>query len=117
MKEALEKIRARLETATPGPWGWIDNNHALVSKPTKLTHPFKYDHLIGAEVYSPYDKALIAHAPTDIDRLLRALEKCVEQRDHWVSVYGEDMCKKDGFMDRKLAPMNAELSRILGGEK
>lgn len=58
---------------------------------------------------SDEDAEFIAHAPTDIDRLIRCLEKCIEQRDF----YMRELKQSPGAFRRD----DAELSRILGGEK
>lgn len=67
---ALEEIRERLEKATPGPW---------ISRKYEIVAGAPYPVRVVADpddesIPNVYDKFLIAHAPTDISKLLRVVE-------------------------------------------
>ena len=69
MKSRIDKIKARLAAATPGPWLPRDNN--VVLTPTGLAIG---SFSTGFE-QSKSDAAFIAAAPTDIAYLLSRLER------------------------------------------
>jgi len=78
MTTKLNEIRARLEAATPGPWYVSQGNHNLIM--AKVPNYYAYEVIADAaqrgDFYSKADvnAALIAHAPTDIAKLLAVVE-------------------------------------------
>ena len=81
----LDKIEARANAATEGPWEWegeakaeweIGANSLVPSRrpDDPVLYGYGYD-ASGIEVKSPADAEFIAHARTDVPALLDALEK------------------------------------------
>jgi hypothetical protein len=90
LDERLGEIRARLDAATPGPWGRIISRgfQETPQSPDKAVDTICASGMVyhdtdnnRSKVFA--DSELIANAPTDIARLLQALELCRRQRDHW----------------------------------
>ena len=113
--KSLSEIKARLDAATPGPWHESD----------VCDHVFQTNHItrdIWNICHAPLnglhdnwinDKAFIANAPTDIARLIAALELAIEQRDFWMNDT-EWTCdhNKESRRERE----NAAIERVLRGE-
>jgi len=81
---SIEDIRARLEAATPGPWaydghGWVENLSDDMSQ-------------IVARVEQAETGAFISNAPTDMARLLAALDAVTALADAWTA-RGEHLMK------------------------
>ncbi len=76
----LESVRARLDAATPAPWQQTRcNDDGLIqetgdSTGWKKEYPFAYIAKLGGWGYAGRNGALIASAPTDLDKLLRIVE-------------------------------------------
>lgn len=126
LRRVLLEIRARLKAATPGPWAerrWNDDQHIVEAEGQDVTgwrkdHPESYIAKTGGWGYSLTHKnsTFIAHAPTDIANLIRALEKAVEQRDGYLDRLIER--HGDGPTHGGKVADDAELSAILlRGEK
>ena len=97
----LTEVRARLERATPGPW----RNEPHDGPQQRILHSDSFAFV--ALTSQSNDKAnaeLIAHAPTDIAALLRALECAIRQRNTYTP-----SGITDGILDD-------ELIRALKGE-
>lgn len=75
VRKELDAIRARLDAAEPGPWftsgrWWLEGvNHYVVDGPKG---PMTRNDL--AYLYTEADAELVAHAPTDLARLVKAVE-------------------------------------------
>jgi hypothetical protein len=94
--QALAPIKARLEAATPGPWSWRNTGEPmLLGARSRLVMAFSRmgmgsaqpefrdrDGLIvkagKANLNAFPDAVFIANAPTDITRLLAAVERALE---------------------------------------
>lgn len=117
IQEALDEIKARADKATPGPWhltttyamgeAWenIIGNGKQLFEMRDLSHRDDINK----------DAIFCSHARTDIPRLLSALQKAIEQRNHWLSdsFYGED----GSLMHGRIKDEDAEIEAILKGEK
>lgn len=138
MKSQLDKIRARLKAATPGHWAigctlltpitkrwtkemWDENEQREKRWVFAGFNPF--DHGKGripvcevtpTQPFAHENAEFIANAKQDIDRLIRALEKAVEQRNNWRTVAYNYSGADTQF---RAAADDAEISAILGGEK
>ena len=107
--KSLDEIKARALAATPGPW---ERSTQVVFGPTFRTI-----------VYASVDTAeFIAHARTDIPRLVKALERCMEQRDKaWTEHYNHLRPSSEWTEISKVrkvsfAQDDEEIDRILNGE-
>ncbi len=105
--KSLLAIKARLSAATPGPWGMT----RVMCEATEILQVYSEStqnpECSGEWVAEPANRAdqeLIAHAPTDLARLIQALEKCMVQRD-----FGASPDQMDKY--------NAELAALLEGQK
>jgi hypothetical protein len=116
LDDELAAIKARVEAATPGPWRAVRNN---AMGETWFNIFTKGDDQVLAMIGDLADKVLkcpnaelVAHAPTDISRLLKALELCRRQRDlyrnDWATGEGKPL---DGDKD------DATLLEILRGSE
>lgn len=117
LTEALKEIKDRVEKATPGPWKW---NRGWKPDPSSKTYDgfmgelkpdvlwYGMDGEEGIYCNNKFDSELIAHAPTDITRLLSALELAIEQRDSAL------MQDDDVYWD--LDEKNNEILKRLKGE-
>jgi hypothetical protein len=81
LQQKLEEIKERAEKATDGPWL---NDERIVLQDSGIQPHICYSYT--ADGYSLTDKPIenaefIAHARTDVPLLLKALAKCIEQRD------------------------------------
>ena len=82
--ERIAEIRARVDAATEGPWfqGREDHRYESAHEVYSKREPDEEDsHDIASYVWSAEDAALIAHAPTDIEDLLAAVERLTAERD------------------------------------
>lgn len=87
LTELLAPIKERLEKATPGPW-WKDNKGSL---PYESRVCDLMSNNIHAEVKVDFetDKAnveLIANAPTDLAKLIRAVERLSEALNNYAAM-------------------------------
>lgn len=114
MKQQLDQIRARLNAASPGPWE-VNGDHFYVCSVGNSNIDGKdYDVCMngyaardGANSDAKTDADFIAHAPTDIARLLKAIERLREQRD----------ANYDGPLpDQAAERADQEIKRILEGD-
>jgi hypothetical protein len=94
MSDRLAEIRARLESATPGPW-YVDGPHPMCgeiwvcTKTPPLAQPdgTPWHELASPEVVAtglddaPGDADLIAHAPADLGYLLDALAAMTDRAE------------------------------------
>lgn len=86
-REELAAIQERLANATPGPWEWVPSaveggSHVLgvvgeSGFPVLRTSPYAPPQQRDAE--------FIAHARTDVPRLVKALEAVLERADEWAA--------------------------------
>ncbi len=81
----LESIRRRLEAATPGPWKAtvVSGDSAYYSNPSSNIHlndmvAWPVGPMSKSQAMASRDAELIAHAPTDIARLLAFVEPIAE---------------------------------------
>lgn len=85
LTEALTAIRSRLSQAKPGPWfvSLCNTGESCWCRcvGNKEGSDRLEDCIIPSGSVSKNDAELIAHAPTDIAKLLRAVELLREQRD------------------------------------
>ena len=82
--DRLAQIRARVEAATPGPWGWARVNHwsewtdrslaGVDLHPGGVQRPHEVLRATPGNPPGPADAAFIAHARADIPALLAAVE-------------------------------------------
>lgn len=79
---SLEEIRARAEKATPGPWEEAYPNSRVIEAHDGQVVVDSFNDGIGAGVIEQVDADFIAHARTDVPKLVAALEAidklCVE---------------------------------------
>lgn len=76
-------IRERLEKATPGPWN-------AFKYPDVKSHTVSAKESVASKIKNSEDADFIAHSPTDIARLLKAVDLAVEAFN-----------KFDGICDRE----------------
>jgi hypothetical protein len=137
----LAAMKARLEAATPGPWfkgGWsgqchMRHMHASNDGPchyeyTKNSYPGHVssgdesdpnEHVITTEEYgqmSDDDAEFIAHAPTDIRRLIAMLEKAIEQRNQFMTDVVTFPNGAVSLREAEIANADAELA-LIGNQK
>lgn len=94
--EYLESVEARLKTATPGPWqftGSMDERRGQVSAPNINVDICFYtpDEPISHKGHKVNNFKFIAHAPTDIARLLemvRVAKDALERIVNWGTCQG-----------------------------
>lgn len=85
---ALDEIRGRVEAATPGPWGAFPG-YGAESKPIMaiLQSPFSpnSDYVADTETTRQgiADAEFIANAPTDVARLLNAVQAVEGRLSQW----------------------------------
>jgi len=85
LRALLAPIRERLAAATPGPWHW-DEDHWLegVSGGYVLSNDVVLDkNRVEPVSVAPDNAILIANAPTDLTRLLAAIEAVTALADAW----------------------------------
>lgn len=107
LAELLAPIKERLEKATPGPWKFwpADNCDDWIVHNAQFTFVKQDDS--GVPV-SPEDGALIANAPTDLARLIAALEAA----DQCLHYYAEG-----GMLTNSTAVLaRARIAEILEGK-
>jgi hypothetical protein len=97
---ALDPIRARLATATPGPWEeyWQGHIHAPANYPQAAA--VSICQTFGREDRVHPNAALIAHAPTDLAKLVsavEAVEKVAAELDQDSAGRGLDLIEDDDF--------------------
>ncbi len=120
--KSLDEIKGRLAKATPGPWyvrgGLTDEESGRpggIPPEVIATDLDGYESLVCAPDNRPLEDAeLIAHAPTDLSKLIQALEVANAALADFSNVHGT----LDGFrcMDIKdqSCKARAEIQRILG---
>lgn len=102
----LAEIEARCEKATPGPWS-NDVDWDFVCQ-----EPFDENKKAIASDCHRLNSDFIAHARTDIPRLLAALEKAIEQRNEaYARVYNVHSSQVPTKAE------DVEIEAILRGEK
>ncbi len=121
MIPALAEIKARLSAATPGPWtvSRSDSDHGHINYQVEN---FGYEHdgcVAFCSELTNFRQAkknaeLIAHAPTDISRLISALELAIEQRDGYSDWFSEQQHPDNRTDFRK--EDNAAIARVLEGK-
>lgn len=120
---SIAEIKARLAAATPGPWNVAIRKDAhpvarvwwIVPSKIEVDYETYEGNLIAECGYMTDATALfIANAPTDIARLIRALELAIEQRDGWINNLPDNFHKsyKRGAIEQS----NAAIDKILGNE-
>jgi hypothetical protein len=81
----LEEIKGRLQAATPGPWKMDEGSY----------HVFRGEDMICADLYTEPDAEFIANAPTDIERLVAAVEEIAS-----LVTLAETLCEMNGTEKR-----------------
>ena len=76
----LEEIKARVEKASLGPWGAVKGSE--YDGVDTLSGELTWDDHNG-EVFKPEDADFIAHARTDVPKLLAALEAVEALAEQW----------------------------------
>lgn len=113
--ERVGEIRERLNAATPGPWIESHKGDGHYNK--------RVAECLVADVYAKdefdinqgYANAeLIAHAPTDISRLLSALELAIQQRDSWAK-WAESVSRYNNS-EYSISQDNAAIEKVLEGK-
>ncbi len=107
--KSLDKIKERLAKATPGPWK-NDTGNPMIHGPKGEGEVSK-----ACEVFMNKNKRmsnadLIAHAPTDLSKLIQALEVANAALGQ-LALH----CETDNAMEY-LRSTRAEIQRILEGE-
>lgn len=105
----LSEIKARLEKATPGKWDYSENGVGYIYSDSEGGNRSYI-----CEAILNNDVALIVHARTDIEKLLKALELAVEQRDLLAGMIAKDHGIRIDKMN--LAEFNAAIEACLKGE-
>jgi hypothetical protein len=100
MMDALEEIRARVEAAAEGPWEWeggdvvqCGGKWGAVVENTVICGSYCYGGSVDQEVKTE-DREFIAHARTDVPRLLTALDAVLELHRlerRWMPFEGADV--------------------------
>ncbi len=112
LTELLAPIKSRLEKATPGPWSiepeighdvFADKTRVASSDPRWNFSPGK------TSCYSNLN--LIANAPTDIKKLIEALE-CADSHLRWVASDSRKYAGSDVWSSAQST--QKEIARILG---
>lgn len=114
LQQLIDEIKLRCEAATPGPWR-IDILRMLKPRVEDV-------YRIGAgglpEGSSSNNAEFIAHARTDIPKLVEALEKCITQRDFYaLALLGETGPDFLEEYQEDLELSNSEIETILAGEE
>ena len=113
LNDMLKEIEARANAATPGPW---DNRCKEFSNSERARHIWsEYGWLCTLE--SPLDSkevdaAFIAHARTDVPKLLAMLRLAIAQRN--VALQGCNITEED--FHRLVAGRDGALLKLAGGE-
>lgn len=107
IQSQLQQIKERCAKATPGPWS-DESDWPRVYRITPDRQWIMVAQCVGrcierTKTGATADTDFIAHSREDVERLVRALEKCMEQRD---AVRPDDVIRN----------MNAELATILSGD-
>lgn len=91
--QQLDQIAARLQAATPGPWGShrdLNGTYTIQARPQSTRHGFDTDGDIAtlaagrtdAESYA--NARFIAHAPQDVETLLAEVHRLRDERDELI---------------------------------
>lgn len=92
MTDYLDEIQARADAATPGPWEHVGSYGRIVSGPVQVCRAY------GDDGTATPDAAFIAHARTDVPRLVAALRAVEALHRPW-KVYGECDCTDEEKAD------------------
>lgn len=128
MKSALDEIKARLEAATPGPWEvkTRDDIGPMKEFCTVLWMPKRSPFRTGASIRTSdsidaiedrHNFNFIVHSRTDVERLVKALELCRDQRDAIRFQYFLLANEEQGQIEFRKKQDDAEIEAILRGEK
>lgn len=114
--QLLSEIKARAEKATPGPWKFthsVDQRRGHVAGPWDICF-YNPEEPAGHKGHKFDNFTFIAHARTDIPKLLAALEKCMEQRNYFL----EETLRTDlqgEQIPKVTAKFDAEIAKLLEG--
>lgn len=114
--KSLEAIKKRLEAATKGPWSGFERGSWGGEGFGVSTDPDKVDEWFTAPAdteTAANNSVFIAHSRTDIERLVSALEKAIEQRDKMFEDISTITRKP---IEEMIAEDNQELESILRGQ-
>lgn len=105
MSKLFQDIRERLKLATPGPWKYVpaDEHDDWMIYNSEFTFVKQDDS--GVPV-SKEDGTFIAHSPTDIARLLKAVDLALAIIDSITDEYG--LNQKEQEMYAQLAALSSE---------
>lgn len=110
----LEAIKKRLEAATKGPWeafevgSWGGEGFGISTQSEDVDEWFS----ANADTSTAANNAtFIAHSRTDIERLVSALEKAIEQRDREMEKTLGEIALSNEYRE-----YDAELESILRGQ-
>lgn len=119
MSNALEGIKGRLAAATPGPWGCVADTYRSVPMLRIGSHGTGSDvaQVIMHAHPDSSDAVFIANAPTDMARLLAAVESVDAAIQHEIDNTGDTY--GDTWNSARIAaltPIRAALTSALGDE-
>jgi len=102
LETLLHEIRERADKATEGPWSNLDEPGELHS--CVLAEPCGDPFHIAMQITRPEDEDFIAHARTDVPRLVKALEVALNFIDHLHNCIDEPCgsCVVEDMVKKKL---------------
>jgi hypothetical protein len=119
LQQKLEEIKERSQNATPGPWENRCQQFSNSERPTSIWTEHGWTARVEGlgPSHSIPNAEFIAHARTDVPLLLKALAKCIEQRDN--NLVQKDKAMSHGFildLSELRDYMNEQLLAIFEGD-
>ncbi len=113
--KVLDEIKARAEKATRGPWGCVDGGVRCVNPSRR--DPDWHDWICQVNImpmvgHQQLNQEVIAHARTDIPRLVAALEKAWEILEKMRSASSCDFSEMPYWANKAIV----ESQNVLNGE-
>jgi hypothetical protein len=101
LHDELKTIKERAEKATEGPWYECGARYTMISRDISTEEPEDVAEVCNHyrnEEQIQFNKSFIAHARTDIPKLLRVIERLIEQRDEAIAFH----CYLDKYAEQVL---------------
>lgn len=118
LNEILAEMKERCEAATPGPWkrvtgdyvGFVGEQFFAVTD-TSPDEDGDLKSICASQRVKLENADFIAHARSDLPKLLACLEKALEQRDWWLGEACERHVEND--VNKFIEQDNARIAEIL----